>query len=103
MIYKISGSPITAFEGGHGKGRGQFNNPHGLAVDSGGNIFVADTSNGRIEKFFSNGAFVISMGQFDAPNGIAIDRAGNIYVAEIGSKHTVQKLGPGGKLIAEWA
>ena len=103
MIYKIPGSPIAAFEGGHGKGRGQFNNPHGLAVDSGGNIFVADTNNGRIEKFSPNGTFVISMGQFDAPNGIAIDRAGNIYVAEIGSKHTVQKLGPGGRLIAEWA
>ena len=38
-----------------------------------------------------------------APNGIAIDRAGNIYVAEIGSKHRVQKLGPDGTFIAEWA
>jgi DNA-binding beta-propeller fold protein YncE len=103
VIYKIPGSPITAFEGGHGNGKCQFDNPHGLAVDSGGNIFVADTNNGRIEKFSPNGRFVTSMGQFDAPNGIAIDRAGNIYVAEIGSKHAVQKLGPDGRLIAKWA
>jgi DNA-binding beta-propeller fold protein YncE len=110
MIYKIPGSPITAFEGGHGKGRGQFNNPHGLAVDSGGNIFVADTGNGRIEKFSPTGTFLSIIGakgsgqeQLADPNGIAIDRAGNIYVAEIGSKHRVWKLGPDGTFIAEWA
>jgi hypothetical protein len=103
MIYKIPGSPITAFEGGHGNGKGQFENPHGLAVDSAGNIFVADTDNGRIEKFSPNGTFVTSMGQFEAPNGIAIDRTGNIYVAEIGSRHRIQKLRTDGTFIAEWA
>ncbi len=102
MIYKIPGSPVTAFEGGHGNGRGQFENPHGLAVDSAGNILVADTGNGRIQKFSPNGTFVTSIATTD-PNGIAVDRAGNIYVAEIGSKHRVQKLGPDGRFIAEWA
>src|SRR5213078_4951565 len=116
VIYKIPDSlpprlarqrssklPVTAFEGGHGNGRGQFDGPRAIATDSAGNIFVADTGNGRIEKFSPNGAFVTSIGQFEAPNGIAIDRAGNIYVAEIGSKHRVQKLGPDGTLVAEWA
>ena len=32
-----------------------------------------------------------------------MDRSGNIYVAEIGSKHRVQKLGPDGTFVAEWA
>jgi len=99
---KIPGSPVTAFEGGHGKGKGQFENPHGIAVDSAGNIFVADTGNGRIQKFSPNGTFVASIATTD-PNGIAIDRAGNIYVTEIGSKHRVQKLGPDGTFVAEWA
>src|SRR5439155_6311477 len=63
---------------------------------------IADTGNGRIEKFSPTGTFVTSIGQFEAPSGIAIDRAGNIYVAEIGSKHRVQKLAPDGKFIAEW-
>ena len=79
---------MTAFQGGKGTGKGQFDNPRGLAVDSAGNIFVADTDNGRIEKFSPNGIFITSIGtrgegygQLKEPNGIAIDRAGNIYVA----------------------
>ena len=64
VIYKIPDSfptglaregssklPVTAFEGGHGNGRGQFDGPRGIATDSAGNIFVADTGNGRIQKF----------------------------------------------------
>jgi len=98
----LSKQPVTAFEGGHGNGKGQFENPHGIAVDSAGNIFVADTGNGRIQKFSPNGTFVASIATTD-PNGIAIDRAGNIYVTEIGSKHRVQKFGPDGTFIAEWS
>jgi DNA-binding beta-propeller fold protein YncE len=93
--------PVTAFEGGQGSGKGQFDDPRALAVDTVGNIFVADTNNGRIEKFSPNGTFVTSIATTD-PNGIAVDRVGNIYVAEIGSKHRVQKLGPDGTLIADW-
>jgi DNA-binding beta-propeller fold protein YncE len=73
-----------------------------MAVDPSGNILVADTGNGRIEKFSTNGTFFKSIGKFEALNGIAVDRDGNIYVAEIGSKHSVQKLDPDGKFIAEW-
>jgi len=95
-------APVTTFGGEQGSGKGQFDNPHGLAIDSAGNIFVADTGNGRIQKFSPNGAFVTSIASVD-PNGVAVDRAGNIYVAEIGSKHHVRKLGPDGTSIAKWA
>src|SRR5262245_3548672 len=91
------------FEGGRGNGEGEFEAPTAIAVDRNGNIFVADTGNGRIEEFSSNGTFLTSIGHFEAPSGIAIDRAGNIYVTEIGSKHRVQKLGADGTLIAKWA
>ncbi len=90
-------------KGGRGTGKRQFDSPTGVAVDANGNVLVADTNNGRIEKFSPNGTFVTSIGPFEAPNGIAIDRAGNIYVAEVGSKHRVQKLGPDGTFIAQWA
>ena len=101
-LKSIATGPPTMFEGGKGRGKGQFDSPTAMAVDRNGNILVADTGNGRIEKFSPNGTFLKSIGKFEALNGIAIDRDGNIYVAEIGSKHSVQKLDPYGKFIAEW-
>jgi sugar lactone lactonase YvrE len=104
----LSEPPVTAFQGGKGTGKGQFDNPRGVAVDTEGNIFVADTGNGRIEKFSPDGTYVTSIGtkgeygQLGEPNGIAIDRVGNIYVADV-SNHSVRKLAPDGTLIAEWA
>src|SRR6266536_1335140 len=108
---QLSSLPENAanmFEGGRGTEKGQFDSPHGIAAESKGNIFVADTNNGRIEKFSSSGVFITSLGtkgtgygQLGEPNGIAVDRAGNVYVADA-SNHRVQKLAPDGTPIAEW-
>jgi sugar lactone lactonase YvrE len=102
-------NPHDMFRGGKGTGKGEFDSPTGIAVDGNGNILVADTNNGRIEKFSPSGAFITSLGtkgsghgQLGEPNGIAIDRVGNIYVAEVASNHRVQKLAPDGTFIAEW-
>jgi len=99
---------VNMFEGGTGAGKGEFDSPRGIAADRNGNIFVADTNNGRIEKFSPTGAFLSVMGikgtghgELAAPNGIAIDLAGNIYVADAG-KHVVEKLAPNGTVIDEW-
>ena len=96
------------FEGGKGTEDGEFDSPTGIAVDGNGNVFVADTGNGRIQKFSSTGAFLTTIGskgsghgQLAAPNGIAIDHVGNIYVADAGN-HRVLKLAPDGGLLAEW-
>jgi DNA-binding beta-propeller fold protein YncE len=96
------------FEGGRGAGKGEFDLPVGIAVDRSGNFLVADTNNGRIEKFSPTGTFLdiigtkgSGQGQLGAPNGIAVDSTGNIYVADAGN-HRVQKLNADGKLIGEW-
>ena len=100
-------TPINTFPGGKGIGRGQFDSPSGIAVDETGNVLVADTNNGRIEKFSSTGTFLTILGtkgsgqgQLRAPNGIAVDSTGNIYVADA-VNHRVQKLAPDGTFIAE--
>src|SRR6476620_518519 len=120
VIYKVPDTPppqlsslpeglTNMFEGGRGAGKGEFDSPTAIAVDPNGNVLVADTKNGRIEKFSPTGGFLSAIGtkgtghgQLEEPNGIAVDGAGNIYVAEIGHNHRVQKLAPDGTFIAEW-
>jgi len=63
--------------------QGQFTNPHSLAVDNIGNIYVGDTGNKRIQKFSPNGTFILSWGsvgsndgQFSGLHDLAVDPAG---------------------------
>jgi len=104
----LSQIPGNTFQGGRGTGTGQFDSPTGIAVDESGNVLVADTNNGRIEKFSAKGTFLgilgtkgTGPGQLRSPNGIAVDRTGNIYVADA-SNHRVQKIAPDGRFIVEW-
>jgi len=118
-IYKVPGaappqvsslpeSATNMFEGGKGTQNGQLDFPRGITVDSNGNILVADTNNGRIQKFSSDGAFLSVIGrtgqgpgEFREPSGIAFDSSGNINVADT-SNQRVQKLKPDGTFLAEW-
>ena len=45
-----------------GSGSGQFAYPSGIAVDKGGNIYVADNGNDRIQKFDAKGKFLLGVG-----------------------------------------
>jgi DNA-binding beta-propeller fold protein YncE len=49
-----TGGFLTTWGSG-GPGDGQFNGPAGVAVDSGGNVFVADSINRRVQKFDNHG------------------------------------------------
>jgi DNA-binding beta-propeller fold protein YncE len=59
-------------------------------VNAHGDVYVADSFNYRIQKFDTNGAFLMMWGsfgyndgQFSYPAGIAIDRFGDIYITDI--------------------
>ena len=56
--------------GHHGSGQGEFNVPHGLAMDSAGRLYVADRANNRIQIFDQDGKFVAEWKQFGRPSGV---------------------------------
>jgi sugar lactone lactonase YvrE len=72
---------ITAW-GKKGKAPGEFDTPHGLAMDTQGRLFVADRGNSRIQIFDQDGKFLAEWKQFGRPSGIFIDAHDTLLVAD---------------------
>jgi sugar lactone lactonase YvrE len=68
--------------GEFGDGPGQFTQPHALAMDSKGRLFVGDRSNNRVQIFDQNGNFIDMWYQFGRPSGIYIDKNDVLYSAD---------------------
>jgi sugar lactone lactonase YvrE len=101
--------------GTYGNMDGQFNGPHGVAVDASGNVYVVDYGNSRIQKFMSNGTYLTQWGttpgtgngQFVNPTGVAVEGRGsvyvngNVYVADRGN-HRIQVFTNSGAYLTQW-
>jgi sugar lactone lactonase YvrE len=68
--------------GQKGTARGEFSEPHTIAVDSTGRLFVGDRENNRIQIFDQDGRFLDEWRQFGRPSGIFIATDDTIYVAD---------------------
>ncbi len=68
--------------GSKGAQRGQLSEPHTIAMDSKGRLFVGDRENNRIQIFTQEGEFVDEWRQFGRPSGIFITADDRIYVAD---------------------
>jgi trimeric autotransporter adhesin len=98
IITTVAGNGTAGFSGDGGAAAdGQLNFPSAVAVDSAGNVYIADTNNNRIRKV-SNGVITTIAGtgtpgsqgdggpavngQLNFPTGIAADSAGNLYITD---------------------
>jgi sugar lactone lactonase YvrE len=93
--YATSGV-VVAGSGGRGSALNQLNSPAGIALDSGGDLFVADSVNNRVLEFplvsgsyAANGILVGGSGgyggganQLSAPNSVAVTARGDLIVAD---------------------
>ena len=106
---------LAGISGSHGSADGIGSNarfwaPFGIAADSAGNVYVADTANNTIRKITSDGVVSTLAGlashpgnkdgigtnaRFRNPWGVAVDGMGNVFVADM-SNDTIRKITPKG-------
>ena len=109
-ISTVAGNGTAGFGGDGGAATAaQLNRPQGIAVDSSGNIYVADTQNARVRKI-SGGSISTVAGsgtpgyggdggaataaQLYVPIGLAVDASGNLYIADF-TNNRVRKVSGG--------
>jgi sugar lactone lactonase YvrE len=102
ILTVVAGNGSAGFSGDGGSARSaSLNSPSGLAVDSAGNLFIADSNNNRIRKVTPGGVITTVAGNgaqsftgdggpatsasLDGPAGVALDSVGNLFISDSGN------------------
>ena len=107
VVTTLAGSGTAGSTNGTGAGA-TFNEPFAVAVDSGGNVYIADRTNHRIRRITPGGTVTTLAGssqgyldgtgtnaQFREPQGVAVDSAGNVFVGD-STNHRIRRITPAG-------
>ena len=114
IIVTIAGIGQAGFSGdGALATAAALNSPRGVAADSDGNVFIADTGNNRIRQITPDGIMETIAGQdgpafsgdggpavsarLNAPAGLVLDGSGDLYLADSGNNR-VRRLVPDGTI-----
>jgi tripartite motif-containing protein 71 len=105
--FSSEGVYISQF-GKEGTEAGQLKHAEGIAVDSAGNVWVADTENNRVQEFKPSGEWVRAWGaagsgagQLSAPRGLAFDAEGDLWVTDTGNDR-VEAFAPAGAYLVQF-
>jgi hypothetical protein len=98
LVFKVDGTGSLTRVAGNGKAgysgdagpaaEAQLNSPQGVALDTGGTLYIADTGNNVVRRVTPDGTITTVAGgvatatQLNAPAGVALDDAGNLYIAD---------------------
>ncbi|MFN3403908.1 MAG: T9SS type A sorting domain-containing protein [Cytophagaceae bacterium] len=107
-VSTVAGTGLAGSTNGSGA-VASFNHPYGVALDSEGNIYVADTQNNKIRKITADGHVSTYAGSgvsgsnngpalsasFNSPYGVVVDAEGNLYVTDSGN-NKIRKIDPSG-------
>lgn len=98
-ISTVAGNGQRGYSGDGGPARiAQLNGPGGIAVDSAGNVFIADSENHCIRKVTRDGIISTATANLGHPWGIAFDSGRDLYIADSSSNRVI-KLMPGGTIM----
>jgi len=114
VVSTLAGDGTAGDRNGDETTTARFKNPTAVAVDSSGNVYVADRDNFRIRKITTSEEGVVSVStlagrnrgdldgtgtaaQFNQPWGVAVDSSGNVYVADT-NIHRIRKITPEGRV-----
>ncbi|HEX4136208.1 MAG TPA: hypothetical protein VHY84_16460 [Bryobacteraceae bacterium] len=114
VITTVAGTGMNSFSGDGGQAvNAALSQPEGIAVDSQGNLYIADTGNNRIRRVTPSGIITTIAGsgtqgyagdgasalgaQLNAPTRIALDPSGNIYFTDNGN-NVVRRILVGGTI-----
>ncbi|MGW7256855.1 NHL repeat-containing protein, partial [Streptomyces sp. NPDC054834] len=108
----IAGNGQAGFNGDGQATSSQLHYPTGVAVDSSGNVYIADQHNHRVRKVSPegqvwtiagngqagfNGDGQATSSQLHYPTGVAVDSSGNVYIADY-HNHRIRKVSPDGRI-----